>query len=42
MSELMPMEERVDKAIEAIKEMETAFLEIQQPRTAYVLDKFVV
>ncbi len=42
MSELMPMEERVDKAISAIKEMESAFLEIQQPRTAYVLDKFVV
>jgi hypothetical protein len=38
----MPMDERIDKAIEAIKEMENAFLEIQQPRTAYVLDKFVV
>jgi len=42
MSEIMPMEERIDHAIAAIKEMETAFMEIQQPRTAYVLNKFVV
>lgn len=42
MSEIMPMDERIDNAIAAIKEMETAFMEIQQPRTAYVLDKFVV
>lgn len=42
MNDLMPMDERIDMAIDAIKEMQNAFLEIQQPRTAYVLDKFVV
>ena len=42
MSDLIPIHERVDKAIDLVKEMEDAFLEIQQPRTAYVLEKFVV
>ena len=42
MGDLVPMKERVDKAIDLVKEMEEAFLEIQQPRTAYVLEKFVV
>ena len=42
MSELMPMEERIDSVMEAIKQMEDAFLEIQQPRSPYVLEKFVV
>lgn len=42
MSELVPINERVNKAIDLVKEMEDAFLEIQQPRTAYVLEKFVV
>lgn len=42
MSDLIPIKERVDKAIDLVREMEDAFLEIQQPRTAYVLEKFVV
>lgn len=42
MSDLIPIHERVDKAIDLVKEIEDAFLEIQQPRTAYVLEKFVV
>ena len=42
MSELIPIDERVNKAIDLVKEMESAFLEIQMPRTAYVLEKFVV
>lgn len=41
-NELVPMEDRISKAMEAIKQMESAFLEIQQPRTAFVLEKFVV
>lgn len=36
------MEKRIDKVLETIKELEGAFLEIQQPRTGYVLNKFVV
>jgi hypothetical protein len=42
MSELLPMEDRIDKVLNAIKEMESAFGEIQQPRSPYVLEKFVV
>ena len=42
MSELIPIDERVNKAIDLVKEMESAFLEIQMPRTEFVLNKFVV
>ena len=36
------MDDRIDNVLKAIKDMESAFLEIQQPRTEYVLEKFVV
>ena len=42
MSDLLKLEERIENAINVIKEMENAFLEIQQPRSAFVLEKFVV
>ena len=42
MSDLVPLEQRIENAIGVIKEMESAFLEIQQPRSAFVLEKFVV
>ena len=42
MNEIVPIDERIENVMQAIKNMEDAFLEIQQPRTAYVLEKFVV
>ena len=42
MNEVVPIDERIENVMQAIKTMEDAFLEIQQPRTAYVLEKFVV
>jgi hypothetical protein len=42
MSQLTEIDNRVDKVLSKIKEMESAFLEIQQPRTPFVLEKFVV
>lgn len=42
MNDLQLMDDRIDNALRAIKEMESAFLEIQQPRTEFVLEKFVV
>jgi hypothetical protein len=42
MNELVKIEDRIDNVMKVIKDMEDAFLEIQQPRTAYVLEKFVV
>jgi hypothetical protein len=42
MSELIQIDERVNKAIDIVKEMEESFLAIQMPRTSYVIEKFVV
>lgn len=42
MSELIPIDERVNKAIDIVKEMEESFLAIQMPRSAYAIEKFVV
>jgi len=42
MSDIIKMDERIDKVLQAITEMEDAFNAIQQPRTAYVLERFVV
>lgn len=42
MADIIPIEQRIENAINSIKEMESAFLEIQQPRSAFVLEKFVV
>lgn len=42
MNELIQIDDRIENAMKAIKEMEDSFLEIQQPRTAFVLEKFVV
>ena len=42
MSDLVPMKERVNKAIDLVKELEESFLEIQMPRSAYTIEKFVV
>jgi hypothetical protein len=42
MNEITEIDNRVNKVLEKIKEMESAFLEIQQPRTPFVLEKFVV
>jgi hypothetical protein len=42
MSELIPIDERVNKAIDIVKEMEESFLAIQMPRSAYTIEKFVV
>jgi len=42
MNDLVKMDERIEKVLSAIGEMEDAFNAIQQPRTAYVLEKFVV
>jgi hypothetical protein len=42
MSSITEIDSRVDKVLSKVKEMETAFLEIQQPRTPFVLEKFVV
>lgn len=42
MNDLAPIDERIDNVLKSIQELEGAFLEIQQPRTGYVLNKFVV
>jgi len=42
MNELTTIDERVTEAVKAIEELEQSFLEIQQPRTSYVIEKFVV
>jgi hypothetical protein len=42
MNELTTIDERVNEAVKAIEELEQSFLEIQQPRTSYVIEKFVV
>ena len=42
MNEIQLMDERVDNVMKLVKEMESAFLEIQMPRTEFVLNKFVV
>jgi len=42
MNDVVEMDDRINNVIETIKELEGAFLEIQQPRTGYVLEKFVV
>lgn len=42
MSELIQIDERVNKAIDIVKEMEESFLAIQMPRSAYTIEKFVV
>ncbi len=42
MKELVSMEDRIDNIIKLIKDMENAFDEIQQPRSEYVLQNFVV
>jgi hypothetical protein len=42
MNEIIKIDERIENVMKVIEEMEDAFLEIQQPRTAYVIEKFVV
>lgn len=42
MNEIVALDERIENAMNVIKNLEDAFLEIQQPRTAFVLEKFVV
>ena len=42
MNDLIKIDERIDNVIKAITEMEDAFNAIQQPRTSYVLERFVV
>lgn len=42
MQELVNMDDRIDNIIRLIKDMEKAFDEIQQPRSEYVLQNFVV
>jgi len=42
MQEIINIEDRIDNIIKLIKDMESAFDEIQQPRTEYVLQNFVV
>ena len=42
MSELIQIDERVNKAIDIVKEMEESFFAIQMPRSAYTIEKFVV
>lgn len=42
MKEIVQLDERIDKVLSAINEMEDAFSAIQQPRTGYVLEHFVV
>jgi len=42
MNDLIKLDERIDNVMKAITEMEDAFNAIQQPRTAYVLERFVV
>jgi hypothetical protein len=42
MKEIVKIEDRIENVIKLIKEMENAFDEIQQPRSEYVLQNFVV
>jgi hypothetical protein len=42
MNELTNVYERANEITDKVKEIEQAFLEIQQPRTDYVIEKFVI